>query len=465
MPGPQSEGYFTKADITFYGGGAGGGKTDLAIGLALTAHHNSLILRRAYPQIKDIIRRARKLAQEVAYNGVDKVLHTNDGRMVEFGSLIHENKIKDYQGRPHDLLVFDEITHFTYEMFSTLIGWVRSTNIHQRSRILCTGNPPLDDEGQWVIEFWAPWLDPTYEGKRAEPGELRWFIQREERYEEVEDDTPQIVNGKLVKPLSRTFIPSLVQDNPYYHGTSYETVLQNMPPRLRDRLLYGRFNVTQVDHPAQLITTEWITEAQKRWTAAAGQGIPLNQVGVDVARGGEDHTVFVPVRASWVGEPVTHPGIETRNGQEVLERLIPWLKRECRHGEDPKQVQLNVDVIGVGSSVYDQLIMNGFNAVAVNSSAGTQQYDRTGKFKLRNVRAEVFWTLMERLDPEQGDGLMLPPGRQVKKELAAYRWKMTPSGVLIEDKAEMKKRLGASPDHGDAIGYALWQGAKPGMLI
>jgi hypothetical protein len=36
--GPQAEAYHSPADVLFYGGQAGGGKTDLLLGLALTAH-------------------------------------------------------------------------------------------------------------------------------------------------------------------------------------------------------------------------------------------------------------------------------------------------------------------------------------------------------------------------------------------------------------------------------------------
>ena len=36
LPGPQTEAYESLADVTFYGGAAGGGKTDLAIGLRLS---------------------------------------------------------------------------------------------------------------------------------------------------------------------------------------------------------------------------------------------------------------------------------------------------------------------------------------------------------------------------------------------------------------------------------------------
>jgi hypothetical protein len=44
--GPQTEAYYCEADEIFYGGEAGGGKTDLGVGLALTQHKRSLILRR-----------------------------------------------------------------------------------------------------------------------------------------------------------------------------------------------------------------------------------------------------------------------------------------------------------------------------------------------------------------------------------------------------------------------------------
>jgi len=44
-PGPQTQAYYCEADELFYGGQAGGGKSDLSIGLALTAHERSLILR------------------------------------------------------------------------------------------------------------------------------------------------------------------------------------------------------------------------------------------------------------------------------------------------------------------------------------------------------------------------------------------------------------------------------------
>jgi hypothetical protein len=43
-PDPQFEAYRCEADELFYGGQAGGGKTDLGLGLALTAHKRSLVM-------------------------------------------------------------------------------------------------------------------------------------------------------------------------------------------------------------------------------------------------------------------------------------------------------------------------------------------------------------------------------------------------------------------------------------
>ena len=44
--GPQTEAYWCQADELFYGGQAGGGKSALMIGLSLTCHERSLLLRR-----------------------------------------------------------------------------------------------------------------------------------------------------------------------------------------------------------------------------------------------------------------------------------------------------------------------------------------------------------------------------------------------------------------------------------
>jgi hypothetical protein len=79
-----------------------------------------------------------------------------------------------------------------------------------------------------------------------------------------------------------------------------------------------------------------------------------------------------------------------------------------------------------------------------------------------NKRAEAWWRMREELDPGQhgGSAVALPPDASVKADLAAPRWELTARGIKIEDKAEIRKRLGRSPDEGDAIVMCLSEGAR-----
>ncbi len=58
LPGPQTQAYFSPADILLYGGEAGGSKTDSGLGLAFTAHQRSLFCRRQYTDMGAAVIRA-----------------------------------------------------------------------------------------------------------------------------------------------------------------------------------------------------------------------------------------------------------------------------------------------------------------------------------------------------------------------------------------------------------------------
>src|SRR5215831_9108087 len=50
--GRQTDAYLSSADMLLYGGAAGGGKTDLLLGTALTTAHRSVIFRRAFVDLR-----------------------------------------------------------------------------------------------------------------------------------------------------------------------------------------------------------------------------------------------------------------------------------------------------------------------------------------------------------------------------------------------------------------------------
>jgi hypothetical protein len=204
--GPQKSAYESEADVLFYGGAAGGGKTDLVIGAALTRHRRSIIFRRIGTELQSIIdRMAEIMGTGEGFNARKNVWKLPESQ-VEFGAVPVLGDEKKYQGRPHDLKVFDEITSFPESQFRFLITWLRTSNKGQRCRVICTGNPPVDSQGEWVIRYWAPWLDKDHPNPAA-PGELRWFAVIDGKDVEVENGEPFRHEGKSIRPSPAPLSP------------------------------------------------------------------------------------------------------------------------------------------------------------------------------------------------------------------------------------------------------------------
>ncbi len=126
LPGPQTDAYLSEADIVGYGGAAGGGKTDLACGKSLTRHQKIHILRREATQLTGIIDRFTEiLGGREGFNGAERIWRL-EGRQIEFGSTPILDDWNKYQGRPPDLLVFDEAANFLESQVRALLGWLRS---------------------------------------------------------------------------------------------------------------------------------------------------------------------------------------------------------------------------------------------------------------------------------------------------------------------------------------------------
>src|SRR5689334_10744789 len=98
LPGPQTMAYASLADVVGYGGAAGGGKTDLACGLALMEHQKVLILRREATQLVGIIDRfAELLGSRDGFNGAERIWRL-PGQQIEFGSTPNPDDWNKFQG-------------------------------------------------------------------------------------------------------------------------------------------------------------------------------------------------------------------------------------------------------------------------------------------------------------------------------------------------------------------------------
>lgn len=478
--GPQTMLIETPADMIFYGGSAGGGKTFGVLGLAVTQHKRSLLLRRESTQLRGLIEDARKIIGDKGrLNENTGVYRLNNGRILELAGCKDEKDKHRFDGRPHDLIAVDEAPQFAESQIAHIIGWARTEDPNQRVRIVLTGNPPSEPEGEWVVRWFAPWLDPNYDNP-ARPGELRWFARINGEDKEVDSPEPftlKIERGgvqveEVIKPKSRTFIPARVQDNPAYMASDYVSQLQSLPEPLRSQLLYGDFKAGMEDNAWQAIPSQWVDDAFNRYRAlyptgnfTAPSNTTLTSIGVDVARGGQDKTVLSR-RYGWVFAPLeAHAGKATDDGLKVAALITKAVIEAKIPAAIPAAAQpyINVDVIGVGSSAYDIAKTQIKNVVPINVGAGAWGKDKAKVLSFRNLRAYAVWRLRELLDPNNGHNLALPPSNTLKADLCAARWKQTTQGVQIESKDDIKKRIGRSPDEGDAIMLAALERRSNGL--
>lgn len=452
---PQWMALLSRADEIYYGGAAGGGKTDLLIGLAVECHQHAAIFRRVYPNLKEIIRRTREiLGSHAQENKAERIWTFEDGHTIEFGAVQFEDDKTNWQGRPHDLKGFDEIPEFSKDQYEFISGWNRTTDSGQRVRVVATGNPPTDDSGSWVVERWAAWLDAKHHNP-AKPGELRWYAVADGEEREFADGRPVVINGEMIFPRSRTFIPALLDDNPFYsQDNRYRSVLQSLPEPLRSQLLYGDFQASAMADPWQVIPTEWVRQAQRRWLEREKPAVPMTAAGIDPARGGRDNQGLARRYDNWFDELIAWPGAAVSDGPVAAELVHQALG-------DTEPGYINIDVIGVGSSEYDSLKTMYRRVIPVNASESSEYRDRSGKLKMRNKRAEYYWRFRDALDPQLGDDIALPPGNEIVADLCSAKYSVTTAGVQIEAKDDIKARLGRSPDKGEAILLANMPGTTP----
>ncbi len=457
-PGPQRTAYYSEADELFYGGQAGGGKTDLIMGLAINEHHRSLILRRTNKEAEKLPERMSEIL------GSDSGLNRSTGtwrvgeKIIDMGGCQLESDKQKRKGIPHDLKAFDELPDFSESQYTFICAWNRSANPGQRCRIVATGNPPTDPEGYWVIRRWAAWLDPTHPNP-AKDGELRWYTTDPSTGKEVEVEGrgPHFIGGEEVFARSRTFIRAKLQDNPDLAATDYDSVLAGLPERERLAYREGRFDVALQDRLGQTIPTAWVRAAQERWTSEIPAGVPMCSIGVDVTGGGRDPMVMMPRYDGYFPEPIVIPGERFE-----MERLSQQAAGEIvAVRRDNAVVVLDLGG-GYGAGTYEQLSENKILVYGYKGSEKATERAKESNIPFKNKRSAAIWRMREGLDPSQpgGSPIALPPDPELTADLTAPTYKVTNNVIIVEPKEDVVARIGRSTDRGDAACMAWFQGIR-----
>jgi len=155
-------------------------------------------------------------------------------------------------------------------------------------------------------------------------------------------------------------------------------------------------------------------------------------LGVDVARQGDDSSVIFPRQGLVAFAPAQHRGLTGTQGAEIVARRISdW-------GVDATFID---DTGGFGSSWIDNLHRLGHSPVGVHF-AGKAVLDRYA-----NKRAEMAFDCVEWIRR----GGAIPDIPQLIAAMAGTTYTHQGDRLILEPKADVKARLGFSPDHFDAL--------------
>ena len=459
-PGPQTAAYLSQADLLLYGGEGGGGKSALGVGLAMNEHRRSLIIRRRFADLEALTDIALSLngSREGFTSGGRPKLQMPDGRLVVFGANQHLGDEQGWQGNPFDFKYFDEGCQLLEQQVRFHLGWLRlgpGVPATQRRRAIIGSNPPLDANGDWIIGMFRPWLDLTHPNPAVD-GELRWFIT-DEKGEDFEVDGPLPIerDGRSIIPRSRSFIRAKLSDNPYLSADNeYKAQLDAMPEPLRSAIRDGNFMAARPDADRQVIPMSWIVAAQNRWTEDGWKQFSMTALAIDPAGGGADACEIACRHGGWYAPLLTAQGTETADGAAMAGLIVAKRRDAC---------PVIVDVGGgYGGAVMLRLKDNAINCTRFDggSTQGVGVTRDGSKLKFANKRAQAWWRMREELNPEQqgGSPIALPPDPELRSDLAAPTWDLSPRGIVLESKDELRKRLGRSPGKGDAVVMCLSEG-------
>lgn len=231
-PGPQTRAHEVAADEVFYGGAAGGGKSRWARAMAVLhclrfPGIKVIIFRRTFPDLRRSVEepmRAELPRALASYNKQDHTFTFANGSRLELAYLAKRDDVENYQGAEYQLVVFEELTHFTEDQYLYLKSRLRAAGrvrdmLEQaglRPRMIATGNPG------GVGHLWvkARFVDP------APPGVV---FQTRPTAEEP-------------NPGTRVYIPARATDNPSLDA-GYLERLDALPPERRAALRDGDWDV------------------------------------------------------------------------------------------------------------------------------------------------------------------------------------------------------------------------------
>lgn len=218
-PQPKQERFLaSSADVTIYGGSAGGGKTWALLMEPLRHIKNkrfgAVVFRRTFPEITreggmwDEAMAIYPLAGSRT-NRNDMSFRFPSGAKISFAAMQFEDDKEGWKSAQIPLIEFDQLETFTAGQFFYMFSRNRST-CGVRPYIRATVNP----EPGWLADFLSWWIAEDGYADLTRAGVLRWMVrQGNDTIEWFDSQEEAVAAHPDIPAKSVTFIPATVYDN------------------------------------------------------------------------------------------------------------------------------------------------------------------------------------------------------------------------------------------------------------
>lgn len=414
--------------------------------VALTAPTDRQVMNIMMPEVARLVDKAKQRGIILPGTVTSDRIRTNNREWFLTGFKADEKNHEAWSGfhAVHTMFIVTEASGVADNIFDALEG-----NLQGDSRILLVFNPntPIgyaarSQKGDRWEKFRLNSLTaPNVTEKRV-------IIPGQVDYEWVVDKLQQ-----WCMPIRKDEIqPEL--DDFEFEGQWYR------PEDLFRKKVLGKFPKVGDD---VLIPQQWIEEAQERWLKTHGKE-PLERdkdvriLGVDVAGMGRDATCFVERMGAWVSD------FQCRNSGGAADHMEVAGEIAARRRRQPF-MYVSIDTIGEGAGVYSRcrelerqseyIISCKYSDWGGNDP--NRLKDMTGEYRFVNMRAYLFWSVRDWLDPKNNTGAMLPPDPLFMEEATEIRWFFRSDGkIQIEPKEDIKKRINRSTDRFDALANTFY---------
>lgn len=387
------------ADIVIGGGAAGVGKTFALLLEPLRYKHvqgfGAVFFRRTYTQIKsegglwDASAKIYSLLSDARPRGSTYEWFFGDKSKIKFSHLEYEKNVYDWQGSEIPLICFDELTHFSQNMFFYLLSRNRST-CGVKPYVRATCNP---DPDSWVAEFISWWIDQETGFPIPERnGIVRYFVRDGQTYiwgdskKEVAEKASYYLEPLIKESKGLTSYDNYIKSVTFIGGTIYqnEELLKVNPDYLgnlasqseeeKSRLLLGNWKVVINEDDVydyysfrDMFTNTFVPSGEKR-------------IIVDVAMEGSNYMIAGYFEGNRLEDLQL---FEKTTGKDVIDVIIDFKNKHW-----VKNSNILYDADGVGAFIGGE--SNGFIQGAIPFHNGASAVDTGDNRTFANLKAQCY---------------------------------------------------------------------------